>query len=322
MAGGPPVLNIGAEGYLGWGKQAVFGTPTSPIAANTNNWGEFTAIDLNYDAAWHAVETGAGSQATERKAGRGMSKTQGGFTTLLQPTAGGMLLACFFGADVYGTPVAAAHNLSLATVQAKQMLTVQKIMAGQALQYQDCFLDTLVLAQAGAEWTTRWTVLGGLGDVPVASDTPTLPTDALVFQWGDTTLTSSFGSIAQGDLSGVTMTFNRNIRQFAGAGSYAATRAAPGKFQVSGQCTYLYDSAAAATAQANYISGTESTMTVVLTKDSTHVLTVTMPLSHMTATVPQQPLDELVMMQVNWFARQAEGVTLTLKNDVTSTYMP
>jgi hypothetical protein len=155
MAGGPPVLNIGAEGFLGWGKQAVFGTPTSPIAANANNWGEFTAIDLNYDAAWHAVETGAGSQATERKAGRGMSKTQGGFTTLLQPTAGGMLLACFLGADVYGTPVAAAHNLSLATVQAKQMLTFQKIMAGQALQYQDCFLDTLVLGQAGAEWTAQ-----------------------------------------------------------------------------------------------------------------------------------------------------------------------
>jgi hypothetical protein len=322
MAGGPPVLNIGAEGFLGWAKQAVFGVPTTPIVSSTNNWGEFVSLDLNYDAAWHAVETGAGLQATERKAGRGMSKTQGGFTELLQPTAGGMLLACFFGADVYGTPVAAAHNISLATVQAKQMLTFQKIMAGQALQYQDCFLNTLVLGQAGAEWTARWTVAGGLGDIPVASDTPTLPTDALVFQWGDTTLTSSFGSIAQGDLSGVTMTFNRNIRQFPGAGSYAPTRGAPGKFQVSGQCTYLYDSAAAATAQANYITGTESTMTVVLTKDSTHVLTVTMPLSHMTAVVPQQPLDELVQMNVSWFVRAAEGVTLTLKNDSVTTYMP
>ncbi len=322
MPGGPPQLQIGAEGFLGWAKQPVFGVPTTPITANTNNWAEFTAIDLNYDAAWHAVETGAGTQATERKAGRGMSKTQGGFTVLLQPTAAAMLLACFFGADSYGTPVAAAHNMSLATVQAKQMLTFQKIMAGQALQYQDCFMDSLVLSQAGAEWTARWTVAGGLGDVQVASDTPTMPTDALVFQWGDTTLTSAFGSIAQGDLSGVTLTFNRNIRQFPGAGSYAPTRAAPGRFQVSGQCTYLFDSAAAATAQANYITGTEATMTVVLTKDITHVLTVTMPLSHMTAVVPQSPLDELAQMNVSWFVRQAEGVTITLKNDSVTTYMP
>jgi hypothetical protein len=309
MAGGPPVLRIGAEGYLGFKKQGAFGTPEDPITADVKNWVEFTAIDLNYDAAWHAIETGAGTRATERKAGRGMSKTQGGFTTLLQPTAGAALLTRFFGLDTYGT------GTHVITPTQPQLLTLQKIMADQALQYTDVLLDSLVLQQAGAEWTARYTVLGGVGDTEIASSTPTMPTDALVFQWGDTTLTSSFGSIAQADVSGITLTFNNNVRQFTGAGSYAPTKGYGGKLAASGQCTYLFDSAAAATALSNYILGTEATMTVVLTKDSTHKITIAMPNSHMTASMPQQTLDELVQVQVSWFVRKAELVTLSLLND-------
>jgi hypothetical protein len=309
MAGGPPVLRIGAEGYLGWKKQGLFGTPEDPITADAKNWAEFTAIDLNYDAGWHAIETGAGQRATERKAGRGMSKTQGGFTILLQPTAGASLLARFFGLDTYGT------GTHVITPTQPQLLTLQKIMADQALQYTDALLDTLVLQQAGAEWAAKYTVLGGVGDTEIASSTPTMPTDSLVMQWGDTTLTSSFGSLSQADVSGITLTFNNNVRQFPGAGSYAPTKGYGGKFQASGQCTYLFDSAAAATAMANYITGTEATMTVVLTKDSTHKLTVAMPNSHITASMPQQPLDELVQVQVSWFVRKAELITLSLLND-------
>jgi hypothetical protein len=314
MAGGPPLLMIGAEGYLGFKKQAVFGTPEDPITADVKNWVEFTAIDLNYDAAWHAIETGAGTRATERKAGRGMSKTQGGFTILLQPTAGAALLARFFGQD---TKVLSGDP-HLITPTQPQLLTLQKIMAAQALQYQDVLLDSLVLQQAGAEWTARYTVLGGVGDTEIASSTPTMPADSLVFQWGDTTLTSSFGSIPQADLSGITLTFNNNVRQFPGAGSYAPTKGYGGKLAASGQCTYLFDSAAAATALSNYIAGTEATMTVVLTKDVSHKLTIAMPNSHMTASAPQQTLDELVQVQVNWFVRKAELITLTLVNDDTA----
>ena len=314
MSGGPPTLASGAEGALGYQLQSSFGVPVAVPTAH-QNWAEFTAKDITYDAAQKLLETGAGTRAAQRRKVRGMAKTAGGFTLPLLPTEGALLLAAFFGVEEL---IGGAHVLAMGL---PRMLTIESQLAGQSYQYQDVFLDKLDLAQSGAEWTAKYTVMGGVGLIPIDTTEPLVPDDPTVFAWGMTTLSTAFGGISEGELGSLGLTLDNGVRQFSGAGSYAPTRGRGGLFKVSGKCSYLFDSAAAALAVQDYIDGVETDLVVTITRDSTHSLVITLPHCLVTANKPKETLPDFVSLEASFEVRAPDGVTLALLNDDSGAYL-
>ncbi|HLG72136.1 MAG TPA: phage tail tube protein [Chloroflexota bacterium] len=120
MAGGPPVLQIGAEQSLGYVLQPTFGTPVA-VPATANNWVPFTANTLLYDIGEHLIQTGSGSRGAEQYAAQGQSKSSGDFETLLFGEQCANLYAYFFGGDAIslgwtGTTTAVAAGATSGTL--------------------------------------------------------------------------------------------------------------------------------------------------------------------------------------------------------------
>jgi hypothetical protein len=249
MAVGTPAARIGAEYPLGFVTQSALGTPTT-IPATAGNWINQTANTLEYVTGAHMLKTAMGTRADEQESAQGETHLQGGFEANLRTSTSRTLIQALLGAysDTAG--------VRTATVSRPTLLTIEDNWAGESHQYQDCMLsEANVSCGNHLEWKIAFTVFGGL-ETLITSGTPTFSSTDKTLAWADVTGLTGLSALA-GQVSMFSFRINNGVKQDYGAGQHAPTSVIGGEFVITGEATIRYDSAAAATAEADYISNTD-----------------------------------------------------------------
>lgn len=227
------------------------------------------------------------------------------------------LYACTAGDAVALVVAPFTHTLSYGS--SPVVLTLEDQWTTQSYQLRDILLDQLDVTSSKTDWKAKLSVLGGSGDTAIASVTPTYGGDTNALQWGDTSALTLHGSVVKEAADAFAFTLKNNAQQFFGAGSYTATRGSGGKVQGTIKYTTLFDSAAAATAYANYVAGTETTVVatigpVTANSQSGCQQVWTFPKARIMMYPKKYALDNFMMVDVSAACRQANGVTAAITN--------
>lgn len=270
-----PVVGIGGLTAIGYRVQSSgMGTPAAPTAT-AGMWAYLFANTLAYDRGLKEVEVGAGQIDPTQFIEPSQAKSMGGFEVAVTGRTGMNLLAFFLGVASDAT-----NTTSVFSGQTNHVMTPKPTMRaitfedqwdaqptvpdGEAYRLDDCFLDQCDLVYtAGKGWSLKFTVLGGLGSTAITP--PTVPTfpgtpDTHIMQWGHVTAVTLPQSIPIKHVTDFTISLKRNVQQVFGGGSFHATDAAGGRFQVSGSFDAVFGTAAAASAYQDYCTDTEESL--------------------------------------------------------------
>jgi hypothetical protein len=249
MTVGVPAARIGAEYPLGFVTQSSIGTPVA-VPSTAGNWINQTANTLEYVTGAHMLKTAMGTRADEQESAQGETHLQGGFEANLRTSTSRALIQALLGS------YSDAAGVRTATVSRPTLLTIEDNWANESHQYQDCMLsEANVSCGNHLEWKIAFTVMGGLSTL-ITSGTPTFSSTDKTLAWADVTGLSGLSAVA-GQVSAFSFRLNNGVKMDYGAGQHAPTSVIGGEFTISGDCTIRYDSAGAATVDADYLNNVD-----------------------------------------------------------------
>jgi hypothetical protein len=283
MSVGTPATRIGSEYPLGFVTQSTLGTPVT-VPASAGNWINQTAHSLSYVTGSHMIKTALGTRAAEQESAQGEIHLEGGFEANLRTSTIRTLIEALLGTgNTSGTP-----PVDTISVSRPKLLTLEDNWANESHQYADCMLNQATFScQNHMEWKAAFTVLGGLQTL-ITSATPTFNSSDPTLAWADVVSITGLSAIAS-QISQFSFTINNGIKQDFGAGQHAATAVVGGEFSITGSFVVRYDSAAAATVDADYVAnadlgptvltigatGTQATATAAVSSGAVTSVTVT-----------------------------------------------
>lgn len=327
-----PIVAIGALGAIGVKKQPAFGTPAAPTAT-AGLWSYLLANTLKYDRGLTVQEVGAGALDPTQYIESEKAKSMGGFDIAVTGRTGINLLAYFLGvgSDAINTTgvftgltnhvMTPQIGLQFVTIE-DQFVSTPSVPDGQSYRLDDCVLDTFDLAYtSGKGWSLKFSVLGGLGSTSISPPTvPTFPSpaDSHIFQWGHVLSVTLPSSVPIKHVTNLALSGKRNTQQVFGGGSFNATDAASGKFNVTGSFDCVFGTAAAASAYAAWVADTEESIgwTIgygdVTAATTARKLVVAATRARMIAPTKSWNIGSLTVLQVPWTVLDsANNLTLT-----------